>query len=100
MEIVFAGGSGRASVASPALLTVSGGTCNARIEWSSPNYDYMKMDGVQYFPVNTEGNSVFLIPVAVFDQPITVIGDTTAMSTPHEIEYTLTFLFDTIQVAE
>ena len=25
------------------------------------------------------------------DTPLTVIGDTTAMSTPHEIEYTLTF---------
>ena len=100
VEIIFAGGSGKASVASPALLTVSSGACTARIEWSSSNYDYMKVDGEQYLPVNTEGNSVFLIPVTVFDQTITVIGDTTAMSTPHEIEYTLTFLFDSIQVAE
>ena len=26
-----------------------------------------------------------------FDKPVTVIADTTAMSEPHEIEYTLTF---------
>ena len=100
VEVVLTGGSDRASVTSPALLSVSGGVCTARIEWGSPNYDYMKLDGEQYFPVNTEGNSVFLIPVSVFDQPITVVGDTTAMSTPHEIEYTLTFISDSIQVAE
>ena len=29
--------------------------------------------------------------MAAFDTELTVIGDTTAMSTPHEIEYTLTF---------
>ena len=36
-------------------------------------------------------HSVFEIPVEVFDEGIDVIGDTTAMSTPHEVEYTLTF---------
>ncbi|MFR6378865.1 MAG: hypothetical protein ACLUNZ_02580 [Evtepia sp.] len=35
----------------------------ATIEWSSSNYDYMKVDDVQYDPVNTEGNSTFEIPV-------------------------------------
>ena len=47
-------------------------------------------------PVNTEGNSVFEIPV-VLDAPMQVIGDTVAMSTPHEIEYTLTFHSATAQ---
>ena len=42
-------------------------------------------------------HSVFEIPVEVFDEGIDVIGDTTAMSTPHEVEYTLTFASDSIQ---
>lgn len=63
----------------------------ATLEWSSPNYDYMVVDGEKYLPVNTEGNSVFQIPVEAFDQDIAVIADTVAMSTPHEIEYTLNF---------
>ena len=63
----------------------------ARIEWSSPNYDYMLVDGEKYLPVNTEGNSVFEIPVAVLDEEIPVAADTTAMSKPHEVEYTLMF---------
>ena len=50
----------------------------------------MKVEDETYLPVNEEGNSVFEIPVPVFDEPVTVIGDTTAMSVPHEIEYTLT----------
>lgn len=34
---------------------------------------------------------MFQIPVEAFDQDIAVIADTVAMSTPHEIEYTLNF---------
>lgn len=98
VEIKFEGGSGRASIQSPVTLTVAAdGNMTATVEWSSPNYDYMIVDGEKLFPVNTDGNSVFEIPVAGFDTPITVIGDTVAMSKPHEIEYTLTFLSDTLK---
>ena len=91
IEVTLSGGSGRATVGSPCELTVSGGQMTARIEWSSPNYDYMLVDGEKYLPVNTEGNSVFEIPVAVLDEEIPVAADTTAMSKPHEVEYTLMF---------
>ena len=36
----------------------------ATIVWSSPNYDYMIVDGEKYLPTNTEGNSTFEIPVS------------------------------------
>ena len=52
---------------------------------------YMLVDGQRYDVLTTEGGSTFEIPVRALDTPLTVIGDTTAMSTPHEIEYTLTF---------
>ena len=91
MEVELLGGSGRASVASPAKVEIKDGKAVATLEWSSPNYDYMVVDGEKYLPVNTEGNSVFQIPVEAFDQDIAVIADTVAMSTPHEIEYTLNF---------
>ena len=90
-EVALEGGSGKASVTSPAELRVADGKVTARIEWSSPNYDYMIVEGEKYEPVNTEGNSVFEIPVAGFDFPMAVRADTTAMSQPHEIEYTLRF---------
>ena len=91
MEVELLGGSGRASVTSPAEVEIKDGKAVATLEWSSPNYDYMVVDGEKYLPVNTEGNSVFQIPVEAFDQDIVVIADTVAMSTPHEIEYTLNF---------
>ena len=91
MEVELLGGSGRASVTSPAKVEIKDGKAVATLEWSSPNYDYMVVDGDKYLPVNTEGNSVFQIPVEAFDQDIAVIADTVAMSTPHEIEYTLNF---------
>lgn len=91
MEVELLGGSGRASVTSPAKVEIKDGKAVATLEWSSPNYDYMVVDGEKYLPVNTEGNSVFQIPVEAFDRDITVIADTVAMSTPHEIEYTLNF---------
>ena len=91
MEVELLGGSGRASVTSPAEVEIKDGKAVATLEWSSPNYDYMVVNGEKYLPVNTEGNSVFQIPVEAFDQDIVVIADTVAMSTPHEIEYTLNF---------
>lgn len=91
MEVELLGGSGRASVTSPAEVEIKDGKAVATLEWSSPNYDYMVVNGEKYLPVNTEGNSVFRIPVEAFDQDIAVIADTVAMSTPHEIEYTLNF---------
>ena len=90
-DVTLEGGSGRATVDSPAALTVADGRMTATIVWSSPNYDYMLVDGEKYLPTNTEGNSTFEIPVAALDTPLDVVGDTVAMSTPHEIEYTLTF---------
>jgi hypothetical protein len=97
VELDFEGGSGKAYILSPALVTVEDGAVTATVQWSSSNYDYMLIDGEKYLPISTENGSVFEIPVAVFDEPITVIGDTVAMSTPHEIEYTITFKSDTIK---
>ena len=91
VQVVLEGGSGRATVDSPAALTVADGKMTATIVWSSPNYDYMIVDGEKYLPTNTEGNSTFVIPVAALGTPLSVTADTVAMSTPHEIEYTLTF---------
>ena len=90
-DVTLEGGSGRATVDSPAALTVADGKMTATIVWSSPNYDYMIVDGEKYLPTNTEGNSTFEIPVSALDTALDVTADTVAMSTPHEIEYTLTF---------
>ena len=90
-DVTLEGGSGRATVDSPANLVVKDGEVTATIVWSSPNYDYMLVGGEKYEPVNTEGNSTFEIPVDAFDYPMEVVADTVAMSEPHEIEYTLTF---------
>lgn len=96
-EVTLEGGSGRASIESPATLTVKNGKVTASIVWSSPNYDYMIVEGKKLLPVNTEGNSVFEIPVASFDTALDVIADTVAMSKPHEIEYKITFDSSTIK---
>ena len=96
IDVVLGGGSGRATITSPATLVVKEGCAYAQIEWSSSHYDYMKVGETTYDPINTDGNSVFELPVTVMDKPMDVIADTTAMSVPHEIEYTLTFASDSI----
>ena len=90
-DVILSGGSGRASVESPALITVTEGKVIAKIIWNSKNYDYMVVEGEKYLPLESEENSAFEIPVASFDFDLPVSADTTAMSTPHEIEYTLRF---------
>ena len=91
IQVDLEGGSGKASVTTPTLITVKDGSVTAKIQWSSSNYDYMIVDGEKYEPVNKDGNSTFEIPVTVFDAEMEVTADTVAMSTPHEIEYTLNF---------
>ncbi|MBQ9067575.1 MAG: hypothetical protein IJ131_00740 [Eggerthellaceae bacterium] len=97
VDVELGGGSGRASVMSPAKLSVLNGKAAVAVEWSSSNYDYMVVAGKQYLPVNPSGNSVFLIPVVAFDEPYDVVGDTTAMSEPHEVDYTLTVDLASVQ---
>ena len=97
IQVDLEGGSGKASVTSPTILTVEDGKAYAQIQWSSSNYDYMIVDGEKYLPTNEEGmNSVFEIPVLSMDEGMPVIADTTAMGAPHEIDYTLTFYSDSI----
>ncbi|MEE1248495.1 MAG: iron transporter [Lachnospiraceae bacterium] len=100
VDLTFEGGSGKAEILSPATITVSGETMTATVQWNSPNYDYMIVNGEKYLPVNTEGDSVFEIPITAFDEPVPVIGDTVAMSKPHEVEYTITFHSDTRKAVE
>ena len=98
-EVAFSGGSGKSHIKSPVTLTVKDGTVTATVVWSSSKYDYMVVDGERCDVLTTEPGSTFEIPVAAFDTDLTVIGDTTAMSTPHEIEYTLNFASATLTPA-
>lgn len=91
VEAVLTGGSGKTSVESPVELRPEQDGYTAVLRWSSPNYDYLLVDGTKYLPVNTEGNSVFEIPVPSAECAVALQADTTAMSVPHLIDYTLTF---------
>ena len=98
VDVKLEGGSGKASVVSPAKLTVKDGKAAAEIIWSSNKYDYMIVDDEKILPVSTEEFSIFEIPVTGFDYKMPVKADTTAMSTSHEIEYTL--FFDSTTITE
>ena len=100
VDVALDGGTGRASVTSPTQFVVADGQAVATIEWSSPHYDYMLVDGERYLPVNESGNTRFEVPVSVFDEPVAIVADTTAMSTPHEISYELTFSSTSVQPAK
>lgn len=91
VNVTLAGGSGRAKIASPTELTVKDGRATAKIVWSSDKYDYMEVYGIRFTPNIENGHSVFVIPVTVLGAPQSVVGDTTAMSKPHAIDYQLTF---------
>lgn len=99
-EAELQGGSGRSVIESPLTVTVENGTVMAEIIFGSPYYDYVLVDGEKYEPVNTEGNSAFLIPVDGFDYNMPVTADTIAMSVPHEIDYTIVIDSSTLEAAE
>ena len=100
IEVALSGGSGKAHIASPAALEVRDGVITATIVWSSSKYDYMIVDDVKYDVLSTENGSTFEIPVSALDTDITIIANTTAMGTPHPIEYTLNFDSATLKTVE
>lgn len=91
VNVMLSGGSGRAKIASPTELTIKDGRATAKIVWSSDKYDYMEVEGIRFTPEIQNGHSVFMVPVTELDKPLAMVGDTTAMSTPHAIDYQLTF---------
>ena len=91
VNVTLSGGSGRAKIASPTELTVKDGRAIAKIVWSSDKYDYMEVESIRFTPEIQNGHSVFMVPVTELDKPLAMVGDTTAMSTPHAIDYQLTF---------
>lgn len=91
IEVSLEGGTGKVSLISPTGIKEITDGYLVTIEWSSKNYDYMIVDEVQYLPVAVDEHSIFEIPVKDIEKPLAVVADTVAMSTPHEIEYTITF---------
>ena len=91
VNVALEGGSGKASVASPAEVREENGGYTAVIRWSSSNYDYMVVDGERYEPISMDDGSTFEIPIPKPPCRVEVQADTTAMSTPHLIDYTLIF---------
>lgn len=88
--VTLQGGTGRASIASPAKIVVKDGVITATVIWSSSHYELMTVNGVEYKPVTLEGGSTFEIP-ATLDADMNISALTTAMSEPHTIEYVLHF---------
>lgn len=99
-EVTLEGGSGKATVESPASMRVEDGKLYATIVWGSANYDYMIVNDEKYEWAGAEEHSTFEIPVAGFDWRMPVVADTIAMSVPHEISYTLTFDSSTLEKVE
>jgi len=89
-DVVLTGGSGRASVESPAKVVIADGKTTATVIWSSPFYEYMMVGETRYDPIQQEGNATFEIPI-VLDEDMSVSALTVAMSEPHLVEYTLRF---------
>lgn len=91
VAVTLEGGTGKAKIESPAKLAVQDGKMTLTVVWSSDKYDYMLVNGEKLLPEYVDGHSLFQVPVASLDEPLAVTADTTAMSAPHEIDYTITF---------
>jgi iron complex transport system substrate-binding protein len=99
VEVTLTGGTGRASLRSPTKLTVTAATMTAEIVWSSPYYSYLELNGTRYHPTSPAGaDSAFELPVTL-DTDIAISAETTAMSRPHVIDYTLRLDSQTLQRA-
>lgn len=84
-------GAGKATIGSPAVVTVADGACTARIVFSTKKIDYILVGEDQYFPVDAESGAAFDIPVAAFGKPVAVKVDSTAIKPAALVEYSVVF---------
>lgn len=90
-------GAGKATLAVPAALHVSGGECTADIVFSTKKIDYVIVDGQKYEPIAAGDGAAFTVPVRAFDVGLAIIVDSTAISPAVEVPYTMTFDAKTIR---
>lgn len=91
VSVFLEGGSGKTKIQSPAQVSVENGNIFLTVIFQSPNYDYVIVDEKKILNQAESGNSTFKIPVKNLQDSISIIADTTAMSVPHEINYTINF---------
>ena len=83
----FSGGTGKVRITCLSVR-VEDGRAYAEIKFSSSKYGYVKANAETYYPISTEDGSLFEIPVEL-NKNNKILGMTTAMSSAHEIEYTI-----------
>ncbi|MGN0803645.1 MAG: ABC transporter substrate-binding protein [Candidatus Faecivicinus sp.] len=83
----WSGGSGRVSITCD-KVTISGGSAEATIVFSSSSYGYVRVGDEIYYGDHDAETSTFEIPV-VLNSSNKIVGMTTKMSSDHEIEYTI-----------
>ena len=86
-SFAFSGGSGKVKITCN-KVRVSSGKAYATISFNSPNYPYVKASGQKFTGSHTSSASTFEIPVAL-NKNNRILGMTTAMSSDHEVEYTI-----------
>ncbi len=83
----FSGGTGKVTISCPRVVAANGAV-TATLVFSSPNYPRVVVDGVEYTASHDGDTSVFEIPARI-NEDMLVVGTTTAMSQPHDVEYTI-----------
>ena len=73
----------------PLLLTVEEEGSFLTFTMSSPYYDYVIVEGERFEPLEPDGNSTFRVPFERLNEDFLFTADTTAMSEPHEIDYSV-----------
>ncbi len=92
-SFTFEGGTGRLSIEC-SRITVQEGRAEAYLHFSSSHISYVKVNDMQYDPAEqSDSGTEFFIPV-VLNEKQKIIACTTAMSTPHEIEYVILCMLD------
>ena len=93
----FTGGTGKVTISCPKLV-VKNGKGTATIVFSSKKISYIVVNGTTYYNENSGGSSTFTIPVNI-NGTTAISALTTAMSTPHLVDYTLYIYVDGTDVS-
>jgi len=88
-SFTYSGGTGKVKLSCP-QITVNGGKAFATLVFSSKYFTKLKTDGRIYkSSINTSGNtSAFVVPIYA-NSKYDILGTTTAMSTSHDITYSI-----------
>ena len=98
VEAVLKNGTGEGKIESSMSMNISGGSAKVLIVWDTDRYEYLRLNEVEYLPLEKEDTSVFEVKLELLNQEMELeVGGTDADGAVWSETYVMALDLDSIE---